>query len=344
MTTDFSDITDLFQQFKPLDKNIFRQAEAHQAQLTKPLHSLGRLEQLACWYESVRGERPAPLNHPRIAVFAANHGIAANHQISAFPTDVTAAMMENFQSGGAAINQIAGMLNADFYAYDLNLQQPTEDFTVQAAMTEQACAHAISYGMMAVDEKVDVVIPGEMGIGNSTAAAAIYHALYGGEAKDWVGRGTGIDDTIYQQKIDLVAKAVALHGENFTGKNAPDNFSLQILRHVGGFEICAILGCIIAARIANVAVILDGYIACAAAAILHEIDADYIAHCVAGHVSDEQAHIDVLNRINKQPILDLQMRLGEASGGATALAILKIALACHHGMASFDDANVAQKI
>ena len=340
MTTDFSDITDLFQQFKPLDKNIFKQAEAHQAQLTKPLHSLGRLEQLACWYDAVRGTHLAPLNHPRIAVFAANHGIAANHQISAFPTDVTAAMMENFQSGGAAINQIAGMLNADFYAYDLNLQQPTEDFTVQAAMSEQACAHAISYGMMAVDDKVDVVIPGEMGIGNSTAAAAIYHALYGGEAKDWVGRGTGIDDTIYQQKIALVVKAVALHGDNFKGADAP----LQILRHVGGFEICAILGCIIAARIANVAVILDGYIACAAAAILHEIDEDYIAHCVAGHVSDEQAHINVLNKLNKPPILDLQMRLGEASGGAAALAILKIALACHHGMKSFDDANVSQKI
>ncbi|MCH9853306.1 MAG: nicotinate-nucleotide--dimethylbenzimidazole phosphoribosyltransferase [Alphaproteobacteria bacterium] len=340
MTTDFSDITDLFQQFKPLDENIFQQAEAHQAQLTKPLHSLGRLEQLACWYESVRGTHPAPLNHPRIAVFAANHGVAANHQISAFPTDVTAAMLKNFQNGGAAINQIAGMLNADFYAYNLNLQQPTEDFTVQAAMKEQACAHAISYGMMAVEDKVDVIIPGEMGIGNSTAAAAIYHALYGGAAQDWVGRGTGIDDNIYQQKTDLVAKAVALHADNFKGVNAP----LEILRHVGGFEICAILGCIIAARIAKVAVILDGYIACAAAAILHEIDADYIAHCVAGHVSDEQAHINVLEKLNKPPILDLQMRLGEASGGATALAILKIALACHHGMQSFDDANVSQKI
>ena len=340
MTTNFSDITDLFQQFKPLDKNIFKQAEAHQAQLTKPLHSLGRLEQLACWYDAVRGTHLAPLNHPRIAVFAANHGVAANHQISAFPTDVTAAMLENFQSGGAAINQIAGMLNADFYAYNLNLQQPTEDFTVQAAMKEQACAHAISYGMMAVDDKVDVVIPGEMGIGNSTAAAAIYHALYGGEAKDWVGRGTGVDDTIYQQKsiwwqklsryMVRILQALMRH--------------LQILRHVGGFEICAILGCIIAARIANVAVILDGYIACAAAAILHKIDADYIAHCVAGHVSDEQAHINVLDRLNKPPILDLQMRLGEASGGAAALSILKIALACHHGMKSFDDANVAQKI
>ncbi|MCH9845408.1 MAG: nicotinate-nucleotide--dimethylbenzimidazole phosphoribosyltransferase [Alphaproteobacteria bacterium] len=340
MATDFSDITDLFQQFKPLDENIFQQAETHQAQLTKPLQSLGRLEQLACWYESVRGAHPAPLNHPRIAVFAANHGIAANHQISAFPTDVTAAMLENFQNGGAAINQIAGMLNADFYAYNLNLQQPTEDFTIQAAMSEQACAHAISYGMMAVEDNVDVIIPGEMGIGNSTATAAIYHALYGGAAKDWVGRGTGIDDEIYQQKTNLVAKAVALHADNFTGKNAP----LEILRHVGGFEICAILGCIIAARIAKVAVILDGYIACAAAAILHEIDEDYIAHCVAGHVSNEQPHINVLEKLNKPPILDLQMRLGEASGGATALAILKIALACHHGMASFNDANVSQKI
>ncbi len=340
MDTTFSDITALFKQFKPLDKEIYNQAIKHQAQLTKPEKSLGRLEELACWYESVRGKHPAPLNIPRIAVFAGNHGIAHQQQISAFPADVTIAMLQNFQNGGAAINQIAGAVDADFVAYDLQLEQPTKDFTKEPAMTEQACAHAISYGMMAIDDKVDVIVPGEMGIGNTASAAAIYHALYGGKAKDWVGRGTGVDDVIYDNKVSLIKKSVQLHQPYFQG----DYRSLEILRHLGGFEIAAMVGCIMAARIAKVAVILDGFVSCAAAAILHDIDKDYINHCIVGHVSAEQAHQYVLKKIDKEPILDLNMRLGEASGGATAIAILKIALACHHGMASFADAAVSEKI
>ena len=340
MQTDFNDITALFSQFKPFDAEIYQQSIAHQKNLTKPEQSLGMLETLACWYCAVRGTHLAPLNVPRIAIFAANHGIAQNHQISAFPPEVTQQMLQNFQQGGAAINQIARTLDADFMVYDLQTESATHDFSVQAAMSEHGCAHAISYGMMAVDEKVDIIVPGEMGIGNTTSAAAIYHALYGGQAQDWVGRGTGIDDETYQRKINLIADSVTLHQAQFTGEYR----ALEILRHVGGFEIAAMLGVIIAARIARVAVVLDGFIASSAAAILHDINPDYINHCVAGHVSDEQAHVKILQKLEKQPILNLNMRLGEGSGGATAISIMKIAVACHNHMASFGDAGVDDKI
>ncbi len=334
MEASFSEIFALFQQFKPLNENARNQAEQRNNNLTKPRNSLGRLENLACWYAAVRNQ---PLNLARIAVFAGNHGIAQNNIVSAFPFDVTASMVQNFQQGGAAINQIAKIVDAEFLVYELQLETPTQDFTKQAAMQEEECARAIAYGMMAVDDHIDVIVPGEMGIGNTSAAAAIYYAIFGGKVADWVGRGTGIDDAIYENKKTLISDAVKLHQNNFTG----DYKALEILRHVGGFEIAAMVGLLIAARIANVAVILDGFVSCAAAAVLYEISPDYLDHCVAGHLSDEQAHKIALQKINKSPILNLNMRLGEASGGALAISILRAAVACQTGMATFAEALVS---
>ena len=340
MQTNFSEITALFKNFKPLNEECLEKAKARDASLTKPPGSLGKLERLAFWYAAVRGETRADLNHPRIALFAGNHGIAKNHTVSAFPIDVTASMVKNFQNNGAAINQIAKIVDADFYLYEMQLETPTKDFSSEPAMSEEECAKAIAYGMMAVEDNLDVIIPGEMGIGNTSSAAAIYHALYGGEAEDWVGKGTGIDDKTYLTKTKLIGEAIKLHGAKFNGEHK----ALEILRHLGGFEIAAIFGLIIAARIAQIPVILDGFLSCSAAAILHDIDPSHLDHCVAGHVSHEQAHKKVLKNLGKEPILDLDMRLGEGSGGATALAILKIAIACHNGMATFEEAMVSGKI
>src|SRR5215204_2401990 len=172
-----------------------------------------------------------------------------------------------------------------------------------------------------------------MGIGNTTVAAAIYHALYGGEPKQWVGRGTGVDNAGLQRKIAAVSTAVALHRPHIANP-------LEVLRRLGGREVAAIAGAILAARTQRVPVVLDGYVVCAAAAVLHALDPRALDHCIAGHLSAEGAHRDVLARIGKEPGLDLGMRLGEGSGGAMAAGVLKAALACHRDMATFSQAGV----
>jgi nicotinate-nucleotide--dimethylbenzimidazole phosphoribosyltransferase len=175
-----------------------------------------------------------------------------------------------------------------------------------------------------------------MGIGNTTSAAAIYAALYGGPAARWTGRGTGVDDAGLARKNAAIDTALALHGPHLKDP-------LEILRRLGGREIAGMMGAILAARRSHVPVVLDGYVACAAAALLHAMDADAIAHCMAGHVSAEGAHREVLARLNKRPLLDLDMRLGEGSGAALAVGLIKAALACHHGMATFESAGVSGK-
>jgi nicotinate-nucleotide--dimethylbenzimidazole phosphoribosyltransferase len=175
-----------------------------------------------------------------------------------------------------------------------------------------------------------------MGIGNTTIAAAIYHALYGGDAEDWVGRGAGIDDDGWRRKVAAVAAAVAFHRTHLDDP-------LEVLRRLGGREVAAIAGAILAARLQRIPVILDGYVVCAAAAILQACDPHALDHCLAGHVSAEGAHREVLRRLGKEPLLDLGMRLGEGSGAALAAGLLKAALACHSGMSTFAEAGVTDK-
>jgi nicotinate-nucleotide--dimethylbenzimidazole phosphoribosyltransferase len=203
-------------------------------------------------------------------------------------------------------------------------------------MEEKEAAGTFAFGLEAVADGPDLLIPGDMGIGNTTIAGAIYHALYGGRAEDWVGHGAGVDDAGVARKVAAVRRAVTLHEAN---RDDP----LEILRRLGGREIAAIAGAILAARLQRIPVILDGYVVCAAAAILHACDAHALDHCIAGHVSAEGAHRDVLRRLGKEPLLDLGMRLGEGSGGALAAGVLKAALACHSGMATFGEAGLANK-
>jgi nicotinate-nucleotide--dimethylbenzimidazole phosphoribosyltransferase len=309
--------------------------EARQAELTKPAGSLGRLEKIAAFLAAWQ-EKPEPsLNRPLVAVFAASHGVAQKN-VSAYPASVTRAMVDNFAAGGAAINQICKVNGLGLMVFDLALDIPTKDITEEAALEEADAAASFAYGMEAISGGVDLLCLGEMGIGNTTVAAAIYHALYGGAAADWAGSGTGVDHHGFARKTAAVAAAIARHKDYLSDP-------LEVLRRLGGREIAAMAGAIIAARLGRVPVILDGYVVCAAAAILHAMNRSALDHCLAGHASAEGAHKEVLRRLGKEPLLDLGMRLGEGSGAALAFGIIKAAVICHSGMATFAEAKVAER-
>jgi nicotinate-nucleotide--dimethylbenzimidazole phosphoribosyltransferase len=308
-------------------------AATRERQLTKPAGSLGRLEELAAWLATWQGRHPPRIDHPRTIVFAANHGVAARG-VSAYPASVTAQMVQNFIAGGAAVNQLCQIVDADLRVYEMNLDTPTGDIVDGPAMSEEECAHAIAYGMMAVEPGIDALAVGEMGIANTTIASALCMALFGGTAAEWTGPGTGVVGAALENKREVVAAAVARHQPE-----AGDPF--DVLRRLGGLEFAAMAGAILAARMGRVPVVLDGFCATAAAAVLYAADPRALDHCVAGHVSAEPAHRRLLDRIGQRPLLDLGMRLGEASGATLALAILKAAAACHAGMATFAEAGVS---
>ena len=314
------------------DADAVAGAQARNAQLTKPPGALGRLEDLAIWYAGWRGTDRPSLSAPQIIVFAGNHGVAAKG-VSAFPAEVTEQMVMNFQHGGAAINQLAKTFGAKMDVHALSLDTPTADFTESPAMTEAEVCAALQTGWDAVDLDADLLVTGEMGIGNTTSAAAIGNALLGGDAADWTGRGTGVEGAALQAKTDVVAAGVALHGGKGDG--------LDTLAALGGREVAAMAGAILRARSLRIPVILDGFICTAAATCLHATQPGVLDHTVAGHQSDEQAHARMLQALGKAPLLQLGLRLGEASGGALAIGVLQGAIACHSGMATFAEAGVS---
>ena len=328
----FDDIRNLFLQMPEAATPMVEEVRARDAQLTKPAGALGRLESCVEWLAAWQGKSKPTILRPLVAVFAANHGVVAQG-VSAFPPAVTRAMLENFAAGGAAVNQICATYDIGLKVFELALDYPTKDITQEPAMDEAACAATFAFGMEAIAGGTDLLCLGEMGIGNTTIAAAIYHALYGGTAADWVGRGTGVDDAGLARKIDAVERAIALNEGHLSDP-------LEIMRRLGGREIAALAGAIMTARMERIPVILDGYVVTAAAALLHAIDDTALDHCIAGHVSAEGAHVEVLRRIGKAPMLDLGMRLGEGSGAALAAGLLKAALACHRDMATFAQAHV----
>jgi len=307
-------------------------AKARNGQLTKPPGALGRLEDLAIWYAGWRGQVVPTLDYPQVVVFAGNHGIAAQG-VSAFPAEVTAQMVLNFQHDGAAINQLCKTFGANLDVLALDLDTPTDDFTKGPAMAEADMVAALQTGWNAVDPSADLLVVGEMGIGNTTSAAAIFHAIYGGQAADWVGRGTGVDDA------GLALKA-RVAGDGVLANPSVAQNGLEALRCLGGRELAAIAGAIAGARAKSIPVILDGFICCAAAACLAAVSRGALDHAVAGHLSAEGAHKIVLEHLGKEPLLSLNLRLGEASGGALAIGVLKAAVACHSGMATFAEAGV----
>ena len=314
------------------DQDALQGAQARNATLTKPAGSLGRLEEIAMWYASWRGDARPDVNAPQVIIFAGNHGVTAQG-VSAFPPEVTVQMVANFEQGGASINQLSKNAGAAMSVHAIELDRPTEDFTKAPAMSEEDCVAALMIGWNAVSETSDLLVVGEMGIGNTTPAAAIANALFGGTAAEWTGRGTGVDDAGLQIKTEVVAKGVAKFG-------AQD--PLQVLAALGGRELAAMAGAIARARVLRIPVILDGFICCAAAATLEKAHAGALDHCIAGHVSAESGHARLLDALGKQALLDLGLRLGEGSGAALAIPVVRAAVACHSGMASFAEAGVSE--
>ncbi|MDP6022116.1 MAG: nicotinate-nucleotide--dimethylbenzimidazole phosphoribosyltransferase [Alphaproteobacteria bacterium] len=310
-------------------------AKARNDMLTKPQGALGKLEDLVLWLAAWQGREVPRLDKVQVLVFAGNHGVVAQG-VSAFPVEVTAQMVANFATGGAAINQLCAMAGAELKVLDLDLEKPTADFTQAPALGWDEFLDALRRGMVQVDNDTDLVCIGEMGIGNTTVSAALAHALYGGAAQDWTGRGTGVGDASLARKAQAVANGRSRHA-------AILNDPLEIARCLGGRELAAMAGAALAARWARIPLLIDGYVASAALAPLHVAAPGFLEHCWAAHVSAEPGHLRLLQRMGLSPLLDLGMRLGEASGAATAIPLLRAALATHAGMASFADAGVAEK-
>ncbi|MBV0892710.1 nicotinate-nucleotide--dimethylbenzimidazole phosphoribosyltransferase [Paracoccus sp. Z118] len=313
------------------DEDARAAAARRQDSLTKPPGSLGKLEEIALFMAAWQGTERPEIGRAQALVFAGNHGVCAQG-VNPFPQEVTAQMVANFQAGGAAINQLCRVNGADLSVIALDLDRPTADFTSGPAMTEAETLDAMNRGAAAVDPQADILTLGEMGIGNSTISAALCAALFGGEIADWVGRGTGSDDAGIRRKVDAITRGLERH---------QGCSPLEALAALGGREQAAICGAVLAGRAARLPVILDGFICTAAVAPLFAADPRLLDHCLIGHVSLEPGHRKLLSAMGRTAILDFDMRLGEGSGAALALGIVRSALACHNGMATFADAGIS---
>jgi nicotinate-nucleotide--dimethylbenzimidazole phosphoribosyltransferase len=329
----FDDVRRLVAELPAGSETAARAAAERQDQLTKPLGALGRLEELAIWLAGWQGRAVPHAERVRIAVFAGNHGVVAQG-VSAYPAAVTAEMVRSYGRGQAAINQLARVLGAELRVVPLALERPTDDFTQAPAMSEAECVEAIGAGFGAADGALDLLCLGEMGIGNTTSGAALAAALLGGDGAAWVGRGSGVDDAGLARKRAAVDAALARHG-------AALGDPLEALRRLGGRELAALMGAVLAARLRRTPVLLDGFTCTAAALPLVKLAPQALAHCRVAHRSAEAGHARLNEAVGMTPIVDLGMRLGEASGAAVAALIVRAALACHEGMATFAEAGVS---
>ena len=254
----FDDIRDLISRMPGPDGRAVHDKRHREGDLTKPDGSLGRLEDLSEWVAAWQGRKPA-ITRPLVAVFAGTHGVT-KRGVSPFPSEVTQQMVANFAAGGAAINQICATYDLGLKVYDLALDYPTADISEDAAMDERTCAATMAFGMEVLAGEPDLLCLGEMGIGNTTIGAAVFAGLFGGTGADWVGPGTGHDAKGVALKAQVVDEALTLHGGHLKDP-------LEVLRRLGGREIAAMAGAILAARMQRVPVIVDGYVSTAAAAL-----------------------------------------------------------------------------
>jgi len=291
----FDDIRNLCAQLPGANEQARKEVVLRNKQLTKPEGSLGRLEEVVEWLACWQGDPHPTVKRPLVAVFAANHKVVEEN-VSALPPGATVQMVQSCSDGGAAINQICASFDMGLKVFDLALEIPTENITADAAMDEKTAAATIAFGMEAIAGGTDLLCIGEMGIGNTTIASAIYHALYGGKASDWCSSGTGLDKEGLSRKIDVVERAVAFHKDHLDDP-------LEILRRLGGREIAAMMGAILAARFERIPVIIDGFVATAAAALLHKMSPETLDHCMVGHVSSEPAHKVVLEKLGSKILL-----------------------------------------
>ncbi len=328
-----ADIAALLAALPAADAAAYGRWAAREPQLTKPPGALGRLEEIGAWLCAWQGGHPPRAERIAARIFAGNHGVAAQG-VSAFPPAVTVQMVENFRRGGAAVNQLCATFGVDLDVVALELDQPTADFTQGPAMTEAEFVRAFAAGMESVPAGIDLLCIGEMGIGNTTPAAAIACALFEGDAAFWTGKGTGVEGSALANKIRVVDQGAA---------RMQSQPPLEILRCLGGRELAAMAGAVVAARYRRIPVLLDGYVCCAAVAPLAAARPRALDHCLVAHVSAEPGHQRLLDALDLRPLLNLSMRLGEGSGAVLAVGLVKAAVACHTGMATFAEAGVAEK-
>lgn len=329
------DVKRLMTMLPEASESAMAAAARRQDELTKPQGALGRLEALALWMAAWQGRAIPRAERIRVVVFAGNHGIAARG-VSAYPSAVTAEMVRNYEAGGAAINQLAALLGAELKVVALALDRPSEDFTVAPALSVPELVAALKAGMEAVAPGLDLLCVGEMGIGNTTSAAALAAALFGGDGRAWAGRGSGVDDEGIARKRAIIDAGLDRHR---TALGDP----LEALRRLGGRELVAIAGAVLAARLQSVPVLLDGFATTAAAAVLAKMTEGALDHCQIAHRSAEAGHTRLAEHLGLRPLVDLDMRLGEASGAALAALLVRAALACHEGMATFAEAGVSDR-
>jgi nicotinate-nucleotide--dimethylbenzimidazole phosphoribosyltransferase len=303
----------------PPDEAAAAAVRRRAANVLRPAGALRRLDEIAEWVAGWQRDASPRIARPAALIFAADHGVAAAAAVSAYPTSVTAAMMRAFRAGRSTINVFAGLTGAEVRAIDVGVGRPTGDIRVEPALTPERFDETVATAVAAVgDLDTDLLVLGEMGIGNTTAAAAVAAALVGGDVEPWVGRGTGVDDDGLASKRAATEQAV----HRIAGVTDP----VEILRQVGGAELAAVAAATVAARLRSIPVVLDGYVVAAAVAPLVELDRSALDHCIAGHCSAEPGHRRLLERLGKRPLLDLDMRLGEGSGAMAAVPL--IALAC----------------
>lgn len=297
------------------------------ARSEKPSGSLGRVEDLAAWLAEWSGKAPPIVLRPQVAVFAGNHGVAVARSISPRPVEATARKVELCAAGGAAINQICIANDIGLKVFDLALHLPTADFTIEPALDERGCAATMAFGMEAIAGGTDLMCIGDMGVGNSTVAAALSAAVCGGKGKDWVGEGSGADGAMQARKAEAVDAALKLHAAHLSDP-------LEVLRRLGGREFAAIAGAILAARMERIPVILDGYATTAAAAILHTANPTALDHCLLAQITTEPGHARLVDELGLEPLFDFNMAHGEAAGAALAAGVVKASAMVASGLAA----------
>jgi nicotinate-nucleotide--dimethylbenzimidazole phosphoribosyltransferase len=314
------------------DAELEKRIRARLDSLTKPQGSLGRLEELALQLGLIQGTETPRIGSKAMIVFCADHGVV-EEGVSPYPSEVTRQMVANFRSGGAAINVLCNNGGIEPVIVDMGVGHPTKNFTREPAMTRAAAERALETGF-GYAERAEIFGAGEMGIGNTTSAAALFSAFSGLDPAEITGRGTGLDDSGLARKIDVIRRALALH-------QLDPRDPIGILAALGGFEIAGITGLILGAASRRRVVVLDGFISGAAAIVARAIAPASLDYTVFAHCSAEKGHLKMLEFLNARPLLNLEMRLGEGSGAALGIGLLETSVHLLNEMATFQSAGVS---
>ncbi len=345
---------DFLQPIQPVARENIKKARAHLDNLTKPRGSLGQLEDWIAQYAAIKGPGNCTLESKAVFLFAADHGVA-EEKVSAYPQEVTAQMVLNFISGGAAINSLAGYAGAELTVVDMGVKSilphhpsllskkiadGTRNMAREPAMDRQEAETALSIGYQLAREKaqagVDLLAAGDMGIGNTTSATAILSVMSGQPVHELAGRGTGIDDATRQNKIRVIEQAINMHRPDATDP-------VDVLGKVGGFEIGAMSGFFIGAGASSTPVLIDGVISSSAAMLALTLQPNLKDYLFPGHRSAEPASRVLLDQLDLSPLLDLEMRLGEGTGAVMAMCLLEGGVRLYNEMATFSSAGVSEK-